>query len=121
MQQPAQGSAGLIRRWTMWRSRPREHTDMARRVNHVLSLTFIMALVFSTVGSAVAAPNADGPNLLENPGFESPYVKQCCQTDLDHYLPNTPIGEVQVAQGWFGWWLQPDQDPQHPSAGATVD
>ncbi|HUS17644.1 MAG TPA: LysM peptidoglycan-binding domain-containing protein, partial [Chloroflexia bacterium] len=63
------------------------------------------------------APVADGPNLLDNPGFESPYVKQCCQTDLSIYLPGTPIAEVQVAHGWSGWWLQPDQDAQHPSAG----
>ena len=33
------------------------------------------------------------------------------------YLPDTPIGEVQVAHGWSGWWLQPNQDAQHPSAG----
>jgi LysM repeat protein len=69
------------------------------------------------VTGAAAAPAADGPNLLDNPGFESPYVKQCCQTDLSKYLPGTPIGEVQVAEGWSGWWLQPDQDDQHPSAG----
>jgi LysM repeat protein len=81
----------------------------------------MLSLIFSAAGSAVAAPNADGPNLLVNPGFESPYVKQCCQTDLSLYYPNTPIGEVQVASGWSGWWLQPDQDPQHPSAGAVVD
>jgi LysM repeat protein len=94
---------------------------MRTKVRHVFSITFVMALVFSAVGSAAAAPTADGPNLLENPGFESPYVKQCCQTDLTKYYPNTLIGEVQVANGWSGWWLQPDQDPQHPSAGSVVD
>ena len=64
---------------------------------------------------APAAPAADGPNLLQNPGFESPYGKQCCQ-------PNEPgalIDEVQVAQGWRGWWLEPNQDPYHPSACDT--
>ena len=94
---------------------------MGRHARHLFSISFVMALVFSAVGSAAAAPKADGPNLLQNPGFESPYVKQCCQTDLTKYYPNTLIGEVQVANGWSGWWLQPDQDPQHPSAGAIVD
>jgi LysM repeat protein len=92
---------------------------MATRVRYGLSILFIMAFAFSAVGSAAAAPSADGPNLLQNPGFEAPYVKQCCQTDLSKYLPNTPIAEVQVAWGWSGWWLQPGQDAQHPSAGGN--
>jgi LysM repeat protein len=92
---------------------------MATRVRHILSILFVMALAFSVAGSAAAAPTADGPNLLQNPGFEAPYNKQCCQTDLTRYYPNTPIAEVQVAWGWSGWWLQPDQDPQHPSAGGN--
>ena len=86
-------------------------------IKNSLLLSLITTLMFA--GGAAAAPAADGPNLLENPGFESPYVKQCCQADLSKYLPNTPIGEVQVAHGWFGWWLEPNQDPQHPSAGGT--
>jgi len=90
---------------------------MRTSVKTGLLLSLAACLAFA--GSAVAAPSADGPNLLQNPGFEAPYVKQCCQTDFSHYYPNTPIGEVQVAQGWLGWWLQPDQDPQHPSAGGT--
>jgi len=94
---------------------------MRRHVRHLFSALFMLSLIFSAVGSAAAAPTADGPNLLVNPGFESPYVKQCCQTDLSKYYPNTLIGEVQVANGWSGWWLQPDLDPQHPSAGAVVD
>jgi LysM repeat protein len=78
----------------------------------MLMLLLTLALPAGLVG---AAPLADGPNLLQNPGFESPYSKQCCQTDLSKYYPNTPIDEVQVAAGWFGWWLTPDSDPQHPS------
>lgn len=80
-------------------------------------LLLIMLALAWPAGLAVAAPPAvDGPNLLKNPGFESPYGKQCCQTDMSKYLPNTPIDEVQVAQGWFGWWLQPDVDPRYPGA-----
>ncbi len=79
-------------------------------------LLVLMLTLAWPAGGAAAAPAVDGPNLLKNPGFESPYGKQCCQTDLSKYFPNTPIDEVQVAQGWFGWWLQPDSDPQHPGA-----
>lgn len=78
-------------------------------------LLLMLTLALPGGGALAAAPVADGPNLLQNPGFESPYVKQCCQTDFSHYLPNTPIDEVQVAQGWLGWWLTPDSDPYHPS------
>ena len=89
---------------------------MRTKARQLFSVGFVMALVFSAVGSAAAAPRADGPNLLQNPGFESPFVKQCCEEGD----PNTTIGEVQAASGWMGWWLQPG-DPQHPSAGAVVD
>ena len=89
---------------------------MRTKARQLFSVGFVMALVFSAVGSAAAAPTADSPNLLQNPGFESPFVKQCCEQGD----PNTTIGEVQAASGWMGWWLQPG-DPQHPSAGAVVD
>jgi LysM repeat protein len=92
---------------------------MASRIRHGVLVSFMIGLIFSVTGNAVAAPLADGPNLLQNPGFEAPYGKQCCQTDLSKYYPNTPIAEVQVAWGWSGWWLQPDQDSQHPSAGGN--
>jgi LysM repeat protein len=68
----------------------------------------------SPVAAAVPTPNVPG-NLLANPSFESPYGKQCCQTDFSLYLPNTPIDEVQVPQGWLGWWRQPDSTPDYPS------
>ena len=84
---------------------------MATRVRHILSMLFMTTLAFSAVGSAAAAPAADGPNLLQNPGFEAPFNKQCCANGL-------PIGEVQVAWGWSAWWLQPG-DAQHPSAGGN--
>ena len=84
------------------------------------SLLLALAACLSVAGIAASNPPAGGNNLLQNPGFEAPYVKQCCQTDLASYLPNTPIGEVQVAHGWLGWWLQPNEDKQHPSAGAKI-
>jgi LysM repeat protein len=82
----------------------------------VLAVTLAWpAALPAAAAPAPAVPAADGPNLLQNPGFESPYGKQCCQTDLSKYFPNTPIDEVQVAHGWLAWWLEPDQDPFHPS------
>lgn len=93
---------------------------MKTRLAFVGILCGIAALVLA--GLATAAPQrADGPNLLKNPGFESPYSKQCCQTDLSQYFPDTPIDEVQVADGWFGWWLQPDLDPAHPASCFRID
>lgn len=82
-----------------------------KTIKHGLLMALVMLLSFA--GSAAAAPAADGPNLLQNPGFEAPYVKQCCGPD------GLPIGEVQVAHGWLGWWLQPGLDSQHPSSGGT--
>ena len=41
-------------------------------------LILSLATLLTFAGSAAAAPAADGPNLLQNPGFEAPYVKQCC-------------------------------------------
>lgn len=65
------------------------------------------------VPAVFAQPQTDGPNLLVNPSFESPYAKQCCQTE-SWFLPNTPIDEVQVAAGWRAWWLEPG-DASHPT------
>jgi LysM repeat protein len=80
----------------------------------------LAALALAGLASAATTVQADGPNLLVNPGFEEPYAKQCCQTDLSLYLPNTPIDEVQVAAGWSAWWLQPDLDPAHPGSCLRV-
>lgn len=90
----------------------------------LVKITLAAALLISAWGSAPALtraqpaqqPAADDPNLLKNPGFESPYVKQCCQTD-PKYLPNTLIDEVQVATNWRGWWL----DPRYPDFPPTCD
>jgi LysM repeat protein len=87
-------------------------------MKHRLFLAGLICSLFTLALAemALAQPQqADGPNLLVNPGFESPYSKQCCHED-PNFLPNTPIDEVQVAQGWSGWWLQPDLDPAHPGS-----
>ena len=89
-----------------------------------LLLLLCLTIAFTTVGAVAAAPLSapvaqDGPNLLVNPGFESPYSKQCCHTS-PAFFPNTPIDEVQVAQGWLGWWLEPDQDPLHPGSCENI-
>jgi LysM repeat protein len=94
----------------------------------ILRKTFLLVLCLVVAapasGAIYAAPAAapvsvpavqEGANLLVNPGFESPFAKQCCQPVPD-YPANTPIDEVQVAAGWLGWWLQPDSDANHPSS-----
>lgn len=58
--------------------------------------------------TAVTATPTGPANLLQNPGFENGFYKQCCQPTPE-YLPNTPIDEVQIAVGWFAWWLRPDE------------
>ncbi len=83
-----------------------------------LALLLLCTLLLLPAAPTAAAPAQDGPNLLTNPGFESPYVKQCCHTEAN-FLPNTPIDEVQVAEGWRGWWLPPDIDVYHPSRCET--
>ena len=57
---------------------------------------------------------AQQPNLLTNPGFESPYAQQCCHTEQG-FDPNTPYAEVQVANGWTAYWIQPDSSAAFPS------
>jgi LysM repeat protein len=63
------------------------------------------ALAAPAAAQAPAAPQQAG-NLLQNPGLEWPYVKQCCQPDLSIFPPGTPIDEVQVAHGWNAWWAE---------------
>jgi LysM repeat protein len=91
---------------------------MRSRIWDGLLWGMVMLILFANAGGAAAAPTADGPNLLQNPGFEAPYAKQCCHAEAG-FPPNSPIAEVQVAWGWRGWWLQPGLDPQHPSAGGN--
>lgn len=85
----------------------------------LVSLALLLS-VMSGAGSVAAAPVGDGPNLLQNPGFEAPFNKQCCRTDLPPGRPPTVIDEIQVAQGWVGWWLEPGKDPLHPTSGTVA-
>lgn len=88
-----------------------------------LTIAIILLIATAAVGPLAAAsgnapaaePTQAVPgNLLTNPGFESPYGKQCCHTEAN-FPPNTPVDEVQVPAGWFGWWRTPDSGPQFPS------
>ncbi len=81
----------------------------------VVAIGAIAASLFSA-GSAPAQAYQNSGNLLANPGFESPYGKQCCQP-VPAYPPNTPIDEVQVAAGWFGWWRDPSYPDYPPTCG----
>ncbi len=83
-----------------------------------LTVCILVLLPMAGVASASPsiAPEAAGPNLLRNPGFESPFAKQCCQADLNTYLPNTPIDEVQVAEDWLAWWVNARTYPNRPGS-----
>lgn len=89
-------------------------------MNKFIKTIFGLLVALAVVASAIpvqARPNfADGPNLLVNSGFESPYAKQCCHT-TSTFPPNTPIDEVQVANGWRGWW----REPSFPNYPPTCD
>src|SRR3989304_4045147 len=47
-------------------------------------------------------------NLLTNPGFEAPYVKQCCHAEPG--LEGLPLDEVQAALGWRAGGYPPGLD-----------
>lgn len=74
----------------------------------------LLCCVCAVLAAPPTAARADPQNLLLNPGFESPFLQQCCHTESG-YAPNTPYAEVQVAAGWTGWWVQPDSSPLYPS------
>jgi LysM repeat protein len=94
---------------------------MKTTIKHGLLVSLALVVSFASgAGSVAAAPAADGPNLLQNPGFEAPFNKQCCRTDLPADKPPTVIDEVQVAQGWSAWWLEPGQDAAHPTTGSPA-
>ncbi len=53
-------------------------------------------------GTAAPPSPGTGPELLTIPGLDGPmwFKSQCCGPD------GMPYNEVQVAEGWKGWWLQ---------------
>jgi LysM repeat protein len=75
------------------------------------SFTIFVVLCLLSPAMLVAAQQ---PNLLTNPGFESPYAQQCCHTEQG-FDPNTPYAEVQVANGWTAYWVEPDSSAAFPS------
>ena len=94
---------------------------MTTTIKHGLLVSLALLLSFASgAGGAAAAPAADGPNLLQNPGFEGNYIKQCCRTDLPPDKPPTVIDEIQMAPGWMGWWLEPGKDAAHPTTGSPA-
>ncbi|MBI3361348.1 MAG: LysM peptidoglycan-binding domain-containing protein [Chloroflexi bacterium] len=85
----------------------------------VMGLALVSAASSNAANPLIRYPSASSPsasrdsgNLLVNPGFEAPYVKQCCHTEQG--LAGLPIDEVQVANGWRGWWYPPGIDSAHP-------
>src|SRR5258707_11275212 len=106
----------------MLKWRPKGARAMKTTIKHGLMVSLALLLSFaSSAGGAAAAPTADdGPNFLENPGFEGAFNKQCCRTDLPPDKPPTPIDEIQMAPGWVGWWLEPGRDPAHPTNGSPA-
>jgi len=75
------------------------------------SFTIFVALCLLLLAGPASAQQ---PNLLTNPGFESPYFQQCCHTEPG-FDPNAPYAEVQVANGWAAYWVTPDSNPAFPS------
>ncbi len=89
-----------------------------RTLTTFLAVLIIGLAALPTSAAPVAAPGqpiVEVPgNLLANPSFEAPYLKQCCHTDP--YWPATlPIDEVQVPNGWRGFWREADSGPEYPA------
>ncbi len=72
---------------------------MLRRILLLTVVLSVLSLAF--LGSGTPA-QADGPNLLQNGGFENPYVP----------MPNKE--NCRIASSWVPWWVQgsPDQNVQ---------
>jgi LysM repeat protein len=100
-----------------------------RSIAVVVFAVFMIALVPLTVSASTrvaddntTAPQADGPNLLANPGLEGKYRQQCSlKTDppwvpapypCDPYDYDTNSlylwATAQVPEGWAAWWRVPN-------------
>ncbi|HET7377612.1 MAG TPA: LysM domain-containing protein [Anaerolineae bacterium] len=79
---------------------------------------------------------ADGPNLLTNPGLEGHYNQQCsvtrdntpwvavlppCDPSNYDYAQYTLWATAQVPFGWSAWWRQPYKDTNDPNYYVTPD
>jgi LysM repeat protein len=64
--------------------------------------TFLKTLGLGFMLASLASyAEAQGTNLLTNPGFENPFNQQ--------------LEAISVAQGWTAWWVEPDSSPAFPS------
>jgi LysM repeat protein len=97
----------------------------------VLMLALVPLTVSANSGLAdnVIAPQADGPNLLANPGMEGSYRQQCSlKTDppwvpapypCDPHSYDTASlnlwATAQVPAGWAAWWRVPNNDTADPN------
>ncbi len=113
---------------------------LSKRLFAVIFLTavFLAALPLSGVLAASGVsdtPQASetlGPNLLNNPGMDGKYVKQCSLRNGPHWVQvpcpenyNSEVGVVkqwettQVPAGWSAWWRQPNTNMDDPNYFAT--
>ena len=101
----------------------------------ILAVAFLAILPLSGAFAASAAddtsqPAAEviGPNLLNNPGMDGKYVKQCslrngpawvqvpCPTDYNSEVSVIKQWETtQVPMGWSAWWRQPNNNFDDPN------
>ncbi len=78
-----------------------------RRAGAVLAAAALAGLFGSA--PALAAPPAQGANLLINPGFE-PFTTPDGKYDYPLYV--TPEGGGHIAEGWSPWWYN-DPGPEY--------
>jgi LysM repeat protein len=111
---------------------------MSKRLFAVLLLTFAFLAVLPLSGAFASSgvaddapppkPEAIGPNLLNNPGMDGQYVKQCslrdgphwvqvpCPADYDAAVSTVKQWETtQVPFGWSAWWQQPNTNFDDPN------
>jgi LysM repeat protein len=90
-----------------------------------------LAAVLLTISmTASASPlNADGPNLLTNPGLEGSYNQQCSLIGNPPWVQVVPTCDpknfdnqkmslwatAQVPFGWSAWWREPNHDFADPN------
>lgn len=88
------------------------------------------AAAFSSGIDQATVPPAEtiGPNLLNNPGMDGAYVKQCSVRNGPHWVQipcpadyNSEVGAVhqwettQVPAGWSAWWQMPNSNFDDPN------
>lgn len=110
---------------------------MYRRLIAVFVFAILMiALVPLTVSASTrvaddntTAPQADGPNLLANPGLEGKYRQQCSLKTDPPWVPAPYPCEpgnydtaslylwatAQVPEGWAAWWRVPNTNESDPN------